>query len=304
MKKALYHYTTNDGLIGIQSSSQFHLSEYFCLNDKFELIAGQEIIKEIFSEEFEKEFEKLNTRIDLLTKSESDNKPDVLQDDEFRRISRNASIFHTIANNFSSDVSSEFFSIFVMCFSEKRDLLSQWKGYSDNGKGFCLGFETKELLDKIILGNKKTSLIGSNGEDILFLGKVIYQKEQLRQKVNLIVKKVADLLKTNDAIDKKEIIEHVTAVSLILSAFYKLEEFKEENEWRLIVINFHANENVSYRSSLHGISSYYKLEITPSLNKLIFEIIIGPKYDNEKNYRTLVRFIDPAKIAASKLNLQ
>lgn len=36
--------------------------------------------------------------------------------------------------------SSGDFSNFVMCFSEERDSLSQWRGYADNGKGCCVGF--------------------------------------------------------------------------------------------------------------------------------------------------------------------
>jgi len=35
-----------------------------------------------------------------------------------------------------------------ICFSEEDDLLSQWRGYADNGSGFSLAFH-KEVLGKI-----------------------------------------------------------------------------------------------------------------------------------------------------------
>ncbi len=36
---------------------------------------------------------------------------------------------------------------FVVCFCEEGDVLSQWRGYADNGKGCSLGFSVKELED-------------------------------------------------------------------------------------------------------------------------------------------------------------
>ena len=38
----------------------------------------------------------------------------------------------------------EFFD-FVVCFSEMPDVLSQWRGYADDGKGCCIGFSKTQL---------------------------------------------------------------------------------------------------------------------------------------------------------------
>ena len=35
------------------------------------------------------------------------------------------------------------FSDFVVCFSEVPDVLSQWRGYADDGKGCCIGFSRR-----------------------------------------------------------------------------------------------------------------------------------------------------------------
>jgi hypothetical protein len=37
----------------------------------------------------------------------------------------------------------------VVCFSEKEDLLSQWRGYADDGAGMCISF-SKEKLEKVV----------------------------------------------------------------------------------------------------------------------------------------------------------
>ncbi len=42
-----------------------------------------------------------------------------------------------------------------VCFSEERDLLSQWRGYADNGSGFSITFD-KGKLEKAIRKNKET----------------------------------------------------------------------------------------------------------------------------------------------------
>ena len=34
-----------------------------------------------------------------------------------------------------------------MSFSLKKDLLSQWRGYADDAKGFCIGFKAKDFID-------------------------------------------------------------------------------------------------------------------------------------------------------------
>lgn len=43
------------------------------------------------------------------------------------------------------EVLDEHFDGFGFCFSEEGDLLSQWRGYADNGAGFSIGFSPRYL---------------------------------------------------------------------------------------------------------------------------------------------------------------
>lgn len=65
---------------------------------------------------------------------------------------------------------------FVMCFSgeESGDLLSQWRGYGDNGKGIAIGFNEYAL--KKVTDSVQTY---ENQESYILYNKVIYEKSIL-----------------------------------------------------------------------------------------------------------------------------
>ncbi len=43
---------------------------------------------------------------------------------------------------------------YITCFSEEANLLSQWRGYTDDGKGFSVGFHRSGLMDNLPTGDK------------------------------------------------------------------------------------------------------------------------------------------------------
>lgn len=46
-----------------------------------------------------------------------------------------------------------------LCLSEKPDMLSQWRGYADDGHGICIGFNTKTLIDTVHTPNHWPTLL-------------------------------------------------------------------------------------------------------------------------------------------------
>lgn len=58
--------------------------------------------------------------------------------------------FHILVKELKERIEKEFkdgiIATFVICFSEDGDLLSQWRGYADDGRGMCLGFGVDEIL--------------------------------------------------------------------------------------------------------------------------------------------------------------
>ncbi|WP_193073463.1 DUF2971 domain-containing protein [Pseudomonas sp. FME51] len=67
------------------------------------------------------------------------------------------------------EVFDEHFDGFGFCFSEAGDLLSQWRGYADNGAGFSIGFSPRYL--------KHLVLESYQNKDYFDLKQVIYDED-------------------------------------------------------------------------------------------------------------------------------
>ena len=121
----LYHYTTQEGMLGIIKEGALWASHIFFLNDSNELIEPLRIASETIEEYRTKLTEK-----EMQTKKE-----------EIDRISA--------YNSYSGCL---FFKMFVTSFCNNGDLLSQWRGYGTYGSAYAIGFN-REKLKEIIDSN-------------------------------------------------------------------------------------------------------------------------------------------------------
>jgi len=111
----LYHYTTGDSLIQIIESQELWATQAACLNDTTELIYAADLLRL-----------RVKERIGGTVSKE----------------------FQTFLSHFAEvllNPSSENAGIFVTCFSEKRDDLSQWRAYSGGEGGYAIQFDPIEL---------------------------------------------------------------------------------------------------------------------------------------------------------------
>ncbi|MDH3373635.1 MAG: DUF2971 domain-containing protein [Gammaproteobacteria bacterium] len=118
----LYHYTSAEGLLGILSNKNFHLTDLRYVNDFSELQYSRELIES-----------RLTARLE-------DSK--VLSGAERQFINGNRHSFDPF--QFSN-------AVYSMSFCEEGNLLSQWRGYRRGGGGYALGidfFHALRLLDK------------------------------------------------------------------------------------------------------------------------------------------------------------
>lgn len=133
------------------------------------------------------------------------------------------------------------FSNFVVCFSEVKDCLSQWRGYADDGRGGCIGF-SKEALQQYC--------DASNG--VLRLEKVEYADEKtVRDAISFyadsILKElkglrqwIVDEMTQDDNSDETDSLIRYNFDGMIASAFteslcMKTKPFQEEQEWRIFL---------------------------------------------------------------------
>ena len=136
----LCHYTSIEGAHGIMTSGDLWLTNARYLNDNEELELGYKVIDEVLEKMI----------IEALGRSS--------REGELRELRTR------------SETREEGEEVFVCCFCEHSDLLSQWRGYAENGGGVGLEFEargftpaTKEHEE--IRGSGRFTTSGRNRED-------------------------------------------------------------------------------------------------------------------------------------------
>lgn len=166
---------------------------------------------------------------------------------------------------------------YVICFSEKKDFLSQWRGYADDGKGIAIGFCKKmlETLSKTVHHN-------------LDFVKVIYDEKRQEKYIDRVVEENLKKMETKG-------IGHV-GLELNTNyksqfAIYKNPSFKEEGEWRLIFNSYPDGKEIKvgnmmfkepkFRVSKGKLISYVELDFSDIKREFIKEIWIGPKSEVE-----------------------
>lgn len=121
-QKIIYHYTTQQGLLGIIRDSALWATHIFYLNDTSELIEplriAEDAIKEYEKQLPESEFQEKKERIEKI----------------YAYVSYSSCLF---------------FKMFVASFSENEDSLSQWRGYGTYGSAYAIGFDIDKLRETI-----------------------------------------------------------------------------------------------------------------------------------------------------------
>lgn len=254
----LYHYTDARGLLGIIENSEMWATHYRYLNDSSELHHGQKV----FDEEVAK-----------LIESKEHHGAEV-----FLRAMAN------LPNYF--DHRSE---CYIFCFTEKPDLLNQWRDYGTIG-GFSLGFE----------GNTLRELLNSNQNGRLF--KVHYDEPELRSIYrDIILDFMREWINQLPAYSKQQEVllnYHTEVISRMVSwtsMFFKHPAFKIEAEWRFCILAGDAWEGSlgasreCFRSGRFGLTPYLKWPILDKSNKRIpfKDLYVGATGDLENAQNAL-----------------
>lgn len=93
---------------------------------------------------------------------------------------------YKIINNQSEEIEIELIKnlnslTLVSCFSQQGDLLSQWRGYGDDGKGISIGFNYNKLEN--LLKHKRYANFLDNTKPILRLSEIYYDQENLKDNI-------------------------------------------------------------------------------------------------------------------------
>lgn len=241
-RRVLYHYTTAQGLHGIVSQRKFRLTHTRHLNDETEGLHGARAV-------------------------------DAALDTLVERMPQNqliAILSQAMKAALSQDHSTSAGGTYVGCFSTEGDSLPQWRGYGRHDSAFALAIDAAKLL----------SLAQNSWQGRCWLLPVEYDALAFITKMSnalQIASEEFDLLKERH--DEKQLL-----VSLILhlanyGSALKHHAFREEKEWRLIVLNMpHDTDPVMHHLADATFRPYVELEMgSDFLRQALEQVVIGPQ---------------------------
>lgn len=166
-----------------------------------------------------------------------------------------------------------YYSAYAACFSRYKDDASQWERYGRSGSGVCIGFDEENL--KKLMGRS------------LSLQQVFYEADVANHEVVKELYRVASM----DEYDEAKVRE-IMDLAWVHSAAFKHPSFASENEVRMVVSPFIADEfavSPQYNIAHNRIKKYYPLDLKESckrngirISDLVKEIIIGPTSTQSK----------------------
>src|SRR5271166_2048754 len=230
----LYHYTSMEGLLGILESGTIWATDIRYLNDKSEMTHLWDLVK-----------------IHIQQKLEDEKTPD--RDFLKELLTGGGSL-----------------NVFVSCFSEDGDSLSQWRAYCPGGSGFSVGFHSAAL-GGIEFGKGFKQLVrvryladeaGASVDEVLQYAKAM---ANVTVSVNLVPGQPLTIGQAARG-----------ALSAVAPRF-KHGAFAEEHEWRLIlqVIN-QPGVGRKFRAGKSTLIPYVDVQLQAKDSFFIKEVIVGP----------------------------
>ena len=237
----LFHYTDASGLLGIVTRNELWASNAAFLNDATELLYIQGVLEDVLAE--------LETEYDDAV----------------------VGGFLALMSGVFDRLYSQGMEVFVACFCEGRDLLSQWRGYPSSDGGYAIGF-------------RDASLTAAG-----FLLPVIYDEKTQREVLRSLLTAQCDLL-PKIAGEPPGYQDKCLALSVQIGMWsladcafaFKHPKFAEEAEWRLVRVTMGDREPPvgiapMFRVRGRGLLPYTTFALTTTdANKPISEIVVGP----------------------------
>jgi hypothetical protein len=213
----LYHYTTADGLRGIIENDELWATSAYYLNDSAEITYGCEIVSEALDS--------------WLSEQIQDKKSFAVMLGENLQIFFRRDLLDIGGNRV----------IFLACFCENDNLLSQWRTYGQSG-GYSIGFAVPPFQIGIPSGMVPEPVIYTSK-----WVKVIYDKINQLTKCREVLDGTLGVLNDTDtgqaivAVDRhgqlgsSAFLRIIADMLLEEAVAFKDEAFKVENEWRVVV---------------------------------------------------------------------
>lgn len=276
----LYHYTDGYGFQGIVERDQIWATEVRFMNDRSELTYGFELMLQVLAE-----LKGSRPRGDLM--------------DHFEACCRNVDPIFSASGEM----------MFVTCFCEDGDLLSQWRAYGQMGAGYALG------VDILAMPSTDVRLV-----------KVDYDREKQRNLLRQVLDGGLAAMENapDEVVRPRSFVPGRLAVSYetlgdMLTAnlweyFVSMKDtaFREENEWRLVWTNPVWMSEVAYRVKGGSLlAPYVKVPLRPHRQTAspVKEVVLGPGVSSRMSAMVTNHFLyenrhEEAKVKMSTVPLR
>lgn len=239
----LFHYTNSQGLLGIVAGKKLWVSHADFLNDSSQPRYALAVLKD---------------SVEKVTRA--------LEGDSIAARSLRG-VWEYVDDEYKKHGPH----VYVSCFSEEGDLLSQWRGYGDQCAGYALGFSGSSLRNLLARGKGQ------------FMMKIVYDEQKQWEEAKYVLEQIVSIandVETRLPDAEAETIEGrlrsaIFAEIIRLRAKFKVKSFEEEREWR--IVQFIPSESeVKFRAGVEVIKPYLELD----LGRLpIDQVTIGPTLD-------------------------
>ena len=274
----IYHYTIPEKLLNILAGGTLRFSNALYLNDKEEIAYSYRLIVQLVDETAG-----LNPGLFAKIENHFTNK------------------YKHIVDGYSDLVNK--LEYFTTSFSTESDNLTLWNNYAKgkNYTGYNIGFNKKKLVCEM----------SENGYLPIY-GSVIYdQQKQIKiihaifKKWNMLFERALKCKKQNE-VKLFDILFELIDVLSIVSIFFKNPQFKNEHEYRIVMVNAFGAENskptgiveknglfVPYMEYKFSKDSVTSINIGPTFDENIFytstnRMLLNFGYDNKEVYRSKI----------------
>ncbi len=257
--KVLYHYSSIKALHQIVSTKSIWASNLHYLNDSREFTLGIEIANKLLE----------------VRKSKPNSNNDVLEK-MLKSMGRNRQ-----------------YSAFIVSFSERGDLLSQWRAYCPTQGGYSLGFSC--------------NLLQARAKNIGFaLCQCVYnssqQERMVQEVIDIVLSHLGGLYHPNQETDLQTIEIAFLLYMLPVASLIKHSSFSEEEEWRLVSLPLSdIRPNIKYRPNNSMLVPYFEFALAEEPVPLeLDEVIVGPNLNPDLARLSVEAFLKSRSIVGRK----
>jgi hypothetical protein len=163
-------------------------------------------------------------------------------------------------------------AVFVACFTQNGNLLSQWRSYSDPGKGLSIGFDPDKLANTAY-------------SQQFMVGQCIYDPNRQREIATEILGTIEGQARIRFPDSRaraifEPVFEAVETDLLRIAVLFKDRAFSEEAEWRLVspVISNYVISPIEFREGRSMLTPYMNFELPAAPDRRVDfkHVWIGP----------------------------